>query len=78
MVVDASVCDAHHRAMRFLEADNINYGFESEGENRDLRKYHNHGYFVTRGYDFGWKYQWEWRCPDCARKVASFRSKIDS
>lgn len=79
MVVDASVCDVHHRPMRFLKGDNINYGFEFKKENRDLWRYHNHGYFVTRGDDFGWKHQWEWRCPDCARKVASFRSaEIDS
>ncbi len=78
VIVDASICDVHHRSMRFLEADNINYGFDFEKENRALEKFHNHGYFITRGDKFGWEHQWEWRCPDCAGKVAAFRAKIDS
>ena len=76
VILDTSICDVHHCAMDFVEAENINYGFESEKGNRELGVFHNHGYSVTGCGSLPGNRDWTWRCPRCAKKVAKFWQSI--
>lgn len=74
-IIDASICDVHHVIMDFVPAQNESWWLQSPNEKRDLEFYHNHGRAFPSCCSGGLIRWHTWRCPACAKKVDSFKSK---
>jgi len=73
IIHDDSTCDVHNCPMEFVEEDEVSWELSSKKEQREMELYHNHGVgSIGCCSPF---YFWTWRCPQCAKKVAGFKSK---